>query len=221
MKTPTADLFDALVLATPADEPLAEGATILRQFALPVADELLAQVRSIVDVSPFRNLVTPGGQTMSVAMTNCGEVGWVSDRRGYRYERDDPQTGRPWPAFPAAFLELAARAAARAGFAGFRPDACLVNRYEPGTRLSMHRDYDEGDRTAPIVSVSLGIPATFQFGGLTRDVKPTRHRLVHGDVVVFGGPSRFCYHGVAPVKDEEHPATGRLRINLTFRKALA
>lgn len=216
----SADLFDALVADVPAREPLGEGAVILRQFALAQADALLAEVRAIVVEAPFRHLVTPGGQTMSVAMTNCGDVGWVSDRRGYRYEACDPQSGRRWPAFPPRFLDLAARAGREAGFPGFRPDACLINRYEAGTRLSMHRDFDEGDRTQPIVSVSLGIPAVFQFGGLTRDVRPTRHRLVHGDVVVFGGPSRLAYHGVAPIKDDEHPATGRQRINLTFRKAL-
>jgi alkylated DNA repair protein (DNA oxidative demethylase) len=155
---------------------------------------------------------------MSVAMTNCGTLGWVSDRRGYRYDRRDPDRGAPWPAMPPVFLELASAAAARAGFAGFRPDACLVNRYDAGARLTLHQDKDELDLDAPIVSVSLGIPAVFQWGGEQRSDRPRRVPLVHGDVVVWGGPSRLRFHGVLPMREDHHPLVGACRINLTFRK---
>jgi DNA oxidative demethylase len=153
-------------------------------------------------------------------MTNCGQAGWITDRTGYRYARLDPVTEQDWPAMPAAFRSLAACTAAAAGFDGFEPDACLINRYEPGARLSLHRDEDERDLTAPVVSVSLGLPATFLFGGLSRKTRPLRLRLEGGDVVVWGGPSRLVYHGVAPLAEAEHPLTGRRRLNLTFRKAL-
>jgi alkylated DNA repair protein (DNA oxidative demethylase) len=165
-------------------------------------------------------MMTPGGYTMSVAMTACGAVGWVTDRSGYRYAPTDPQSGRPWPAMPAAFRELAGAAAAEAGYPGFAPDSCLVNRYEPGTRLSLHQDKDERDFSQPIVSVALGLPATFLFGGLKRDDPTAKYALRHGDVVVWGGPARLRYHGVAALKDGEHPAFGRCRVNLTFRRAL-
>lgn len=155
---------------------------------------------------------------MSVAMTNCGERGWITDHTGYRYDAIDPRSDAPWPAMPLVFQDLARRAAEQGGFAGFTPDACLVNRYEPGTRLSLHQDKDELDLSAPIVSVSLGLPAIFLFGGMARSDKPRRFRLVHGDVVVWGGPSRLAYHGVAPLADGEHELLGRQRINLTFRK---
>src|SRR5688572_3422206 len=164
-------------------------------------------------------MLTPGGQRMSVAMTSCGALGWITDRRGYRYVAADPKNGRPWPAMPAAFLRLAGAAAEAAGYRDFEPDACLINRYEPGTRLSLHRDEDERDLTAPVVSVSLGLPATFLFGGLRRTDPARRVALQHADVVVWGGPSRLAYHGVAPLADGRHPLLGRLRINLTFRKA--
>ena len=170
-------------------------------------------------LAPFRHMQTPSGHLMSVAMTSCGTAGWVTDRSGYRYEACDPGSGRPWPAMPAVFLELAVQAAARAGFRGFVPDACLVNRYEPGARMSLHQDKDERDLAAPIVSVSLGLPAVFLFGGSRRADAPCRIRLAHGDVVVLGGPARLRYHGVTPLKDGQHPATGRQRFNLTFRKA--
>jgi alkylated DNA repair protein (DNA oxidative demethylase) len=164
-------------------------------------------------------MVTPGGYRMSVAMTNCGALGWVTDRTGYRYDPIDPETGRPWPQMPLSFRELAEGAAAIAGYEGFVPDACLINRYEPGARLSLHQDKNEGDFHQPIVSVSLGIPAAFLFGGPRRVDKPERVELTHGDVVVWGGPDRLRYHGVAPLKDRCHPLLGRYRINLTFRKA--
>ena len=209
-------------LFVPADRtPLAPGAVVLHGFALDVAQALLARLNAdVLPAAPWRHLVTPGGYRMSVAMTNCGQVGWVSDETGYRYTAADPLNGQPWPAMPQPFEALAARAAAAAGFDGFRPDACLVNRYEPGSRLSLHQDRDERDRGAPIVSVSLGLPATFLFGGLRRAERPQRVRLQHGDVVVWGGPSRLAYHGVTPLAAGEHGLLGACRVNLTFRKAL-
>jgi len=164
-------------------------------------------------------MVTPGGFTMSVALTNCGALGWTTDRRGYRYTRTDPDTGRPWPAMPAAFAELACDAAAAAGFPHFEPDACLINRYLPGARMSLHQDKNERDYDAPIVSVSLGMPAIFLFGGLRRADKAARLELHHGDVAVWGGPDRLRYHGVMPLAEVPHPALGSQRINFTFRKA--
>jgi alkylated DNA repair protein (DNA oxidative demethylase) len=200
-------------------EPLAEGAQVLRGVALDVADALLDGAQSVMAQAPLRQMITPGGLRMSVAMTNCGPVGWVSDRAGYRYAPLDPTTGQPWPAMPRVFATLARRAAAEAGFDGFAPDACLINRYEPGTRLSLHQDRDERDYGAPIVSVSLGVSAIFLFGGSKRSDKTLRTRLEHGDVVVWGGPARLRYHGVLPLEQSSHPRTGPLRFNLTFRKA--
>ena len=215
----TADLFDG-ALSGECVEPLAEGAVVLRGFVRCRLAALLAAVETITAVAPFRHMITPGGFRMSVAMTNCGRAGWVTDRTGYRYEPVDPMTGRPWPAIPALFRELASGAASTAGFARFEPDACLINRYEPGARLSLHRDEDERDYGAPIVSVSLGLPAIFLFGGERRADRPRRIPLESGDVVVWGGPARLTYHGVAPLADGEDPLTGRCRLNLTFRKAL-
>ncbi|RYX90056.1 MAG: DNA oxidative demethylase AlkB [Comamonadaceae bacterium] len=218
----TFDLFaDSADLPEPyrSPQPIAPGAVILRNFAGPDEHGLLEAAEAVLAKSPLRNLVTPGGYTMSVAMSNCGSLGWVSDRRGYRYDAVDPLTGRPWPAMPDVFRSLAKRAAEEAGYADFRPDACLINRYEPGTRLSLHQDRDEGTLSAPIVSVSLGLPATFLFGGNERSDKPARHRLLHGDVVVWGGPSRLAFHGVAPLANGDHALLGRRRINLTFRTA--
>ncbi|MDE2601360.1 MAG: DNA oxidative demethylase AlkB [Bradyrhizobium sp.] len=214
----TIDLFASLPDAWPSREPIAEGAVLLRGFAGPAEAELIAALREITDQAPFRHMSTPGGQ-MSVAMTNCGSAGWVSDRSGYRYDGTDPQSGKPWPAMPSAFQKLAREAAATAGFAGFAPDACLINRYQPGARMSLHQDRDENDFGAPIVSVSLGLPATFLFGGLKRSDKTQRYRLEHGDIVVWGGPARLAFHGVAPLADGDHALMGRQRINLTFRKA--
>jgi alkylated DNA repair protein (DNA oxidative demethylase) len=204
--------------APPTCEPLEEGAVLLRNFATTEAPGLLEQVTHIAQASPFRHLVTPGGYTMSVAMTNCGRVGWVSDRTGYRYDRVDPDTAVPWPAMPAQFVSLALRAAAAAGFADYDPDACLINRYVAGAKLGLHQDRDEKDAWAPIVSVSLGLPAVFLWGGKRRSDPVRRLRLESGDVAVWGGPARFVYHGVAPLKDGQHPLTGDARINLTFRK---
>jgi alkylated DNA repair protein (DNA oxidative demethylase) len=204
----------------PACETLAEGATLLRGFANVSAQRLMDDVAKIEAVAPFRNMVTPGGYRMSVAMTNCGRAGWVSDAKGYRYDAGDPLTGVAWPAMPPAFGQLAADAARQAGYPGFEADACLINRYQPGARLTLHQDRNERDYSAPIVSVSLGLPAVFLFGGASRKDRPRRMRLESGDVVVWGGATRLAYHGIASLKDGEHPLTGRCRINLTFRKAL-
>ena len=193
---------------------------VLRGFARDQAATLVAAIDEITALAPFRNMITPGGYQMSVAMTNCGGAGWVTDRKGYRYTPIDPMTSRPWPPIPVLFQWLAVNAAAAAGYTGFAPDACLMNLYEPGTRLSLHRDENERDLTAPIVSVSLGLPAVFLFGGHQRGDRPQRISLESGDVVVWGGPLRLVYHGVAPLAEGEHPLTGRRRINLTFRKAL-
>jgi DNA oxidative demethylase len=217
----TFSLFDEPAPVYAGPTAIAPGAAILRGFALPTANVLMQGVESVIAAAPLRHLVTPGGQTMSVAMSNCGSLGWVSDRHGYRYSAVDPLSNQPWPAMPAGFLALAASAAAEAGFAGFMPNACLINRYEPGARMGLHQDRDEGgpagDFSAPIVSVSLGLPAVFLFGGLLRKDKTTRWPLLHGDVVVWGGPSRLAFHGVAPLKDGEHVVLGARRVNLTFR----
>ena len=210
-----ADLFDL-----EARQKLAEGAVLLRGRALPVEAALLAAIERISAQAPFRRMTTPGGFQMSVAMTNCGNAGWVTDRTGYRYDPRDPDGGAPWPPMPEVFRTLARDAADEAGFTGFVPDACLINCYEPGTRLSLHQDKDERDHGHPVVSVSLGLPATFQFGGLKRNDRPLKVPLQHGDVVVWGGPARLVYHGVLALKEGEHPALGRRRFNLTFRKAL-
>ena len=214
----TGDLFDNVAEAQPPREEIADGAVLLRGFVRLFEEELIAAMRAVVAQAPFRRMTTPGGYQMSVAMTNCGERGWITDHTGYRYDAIDPRSEAPWPAMPLVFRDLARRAAEQGGFAGFAPDACLVNRYEPGTRLSLHQDKDELDFSAPIVSVSLGLTATFLFGGMARSDKPRRFRLVHGDVVVWGGPSRLAYHGVAPLADGEHTLLGRQRINLTFRR---
>ncbi|MBI1396781.1 MAG: DNA oxidative demethylase AlkB [Betaproteobacteria bacterium] len=214
----TADLFDD-VDPDQRSLVLAPGATLLRGFASDAARRLLDEAEAVAAVAPFRRMEKPGGLAMAVAMTNCGTFGWVSDRAGYRYVREDPCTGRPWPPMHACFLSLATAAASCAGYPDFRPDACLINRYAPGTRLSLHQDRDERDFAAPIVSVSLGLPAVFLFGGERRRDRPARVPLRHGDVVVWGGPSRLRFHGVEPVGSGNHPATGAWRVNLTFRMA--
>ena len=201
------------------DVSLAPGAVLLSGFARSFEEPLVAALHRVVELAPFRHMLTPGGRRMSVAMTNCGAVGWVTDRTGYRYNARDPGRGRLWPPMPDVFVDLATQSAERAGFGGFAPDACLINRYEPGARLSLHRDKDEEDFEAPIVSVSLGLPAVFLFGGTARADTPRRVPLTHGDVVVWGGPSRLRYHGVLPIEAGDHPLMGGCRINLTFRKA--
>jgi DNA oxidative demethylase len=219
MNLHTAPLFESAPVQPPGVENLREGAVLLRGFALPHERALLDALDAVIRAAPWRHMVTPGGLRMSVAMSNCGALGWISDRRGYRYVSDDPETGKPWPAMPHAFATLARDAALRAGFGHFAPDACLVNRYEPGAKLSLHQDRDERDFDQPIVSVSLGLPAVFLFGGLQRSDKQMRVPLVHGDVVVWGGPSRMRHHGVLPLKEGTHPVLGAYRVNLTFRKA--
>jgi alkylated DNA repair protein (DNA oxidative demethylase) len=215
-------LIDLLSSLEPvqAVERLSEAAVVLRGFARANAAEFVAAVDAITASAPFRNMMTPGGFRMSVGMTNCGRAGWVTDRKGYRYERIDPITGNPWPQMPEVFRRLAERAALAGGYPGFEPDAGLMNLYEPGTRLSLHRDENERDLSAPIVSVSLGLPAIFLFGGNHRNDRSRRVPLKSGDVVVWGGSDRLVYHGVAPLAEGCDPLTGSRRINLTFRKAL-
>jgi len=219
-REPLLDVSPAqLELAPDARLELGAGAVVLRGFALPDGVRLRSDVLAVSAAAPFRHMQTPGGFTMSVAMTNCGALGWVSDPSGYRYSALDPSSGLHWPAMPAAFESLAHRAAAAAGFPEFAPDACIVNRYEPGARLTLHQDKDERDYRQPIVSVSLGVPAVFLFGGLKRKDRPLRLALSHGDVVVWGGSSRLRYHGVMPLKPAQHPFAGEARINLTLRRA--
>ncbi|WCM89270.1 DNA oxidative demethylase AlkB [Acidovorax sp. NCPPB 3576] len=215
----TADLFDTDESPGESRLVLGTGAVLLRGFARPVAAALHEQVAAIVRQAPWRHMATPGGRRMSVANTNCGALGWVSDARGYRYVPVDPSSGEPWPTLPAVLSALAGDAAAEAGFAGFVPDACLINRYAPGTRLSLHQDRDERDLHAPIVSVSLGLSATFLWGGMSRGDRALRVPLHHADVVVWGGEDRLRFHGVLPVPQGEHAEWGAARVNLTFRKA--
>ena len=213
------DLFEGQDAIESRQESLGPGAAVLRGFAASDAAALIADLEQVTAQAPFRHMTTPGGFRMSVAMTNCGRFGWVTDRTGYRYDAVDPESGRNWPPMPDLFLRLATYAAAQAGFHGFLPDACLINRYEPGTRLSLHQDRNERDFSAPIVSVSLGIPVVFLFGGSNRVDRAHRVQLAHGDVVVWGGPARLRYHGVLPLKEGHHPLVGGHRINLTFRRA--
>ena len=212
----TADLFGE----ASGNLVLSDGAMVLRGFARPVEAPLFGALDAVVARAPFRHMVTPGGFTMSVAMSNCGSAGWITDRRGYRYDAIDPESGRPWPAMPDVFADLARRAATAAGFDGFEPDACLINRYQPGARLTLHQDKNERDYDAPIVSVSLGLPAVFLWGGLARGDRPRRVPLSHGDVVAWGGPARLTYHGVDTLRGGEHALTEAVRYNLTFRRAL-
>ncbi|GLK62791.1 DNA oxidative demethylase AlkB [Paracoccus kondratievae] len=206
------DLF-----GTRRNEPIAPDAMILRGIAADPA--IHHEVLRIAEISPFRHMQTPGGKQIGVEMTNCGALGWISDRRGYRYEPEDPLTGKPWPPMPPSLQNLAETAAAEAGFPDFHPDACLINRYVPGIKMGLHQDRDEADLTAPIVSVSLGLPAIFQFGGPERRDPVARHTLHHGDVVVWGGVARLNWHGILTLRPGSHPLTGAARINLTFRRA--
>ncbi len=196
---------------------LAPGVHLLRGHALDELEPLLAALRAVIAAAPLRFMRTPGGRRMAVSMTNCGRYGWVSDARGYRYSPCDPLSGSPWPALPAVLEALAVRAAACAGFADFAPDACLLNRYRPGAGMGLHQDRDERDFTQPIVSISLGLPATFLLGGLQRSQRPRPLRLEHGDVLVWGGPARLFHHGVSPLREGCHPRLGAQRLNLTLR----
>jgi len=214
----TPDLFADQPVEASA-EALSEGAIVLRQFASAIGEDLLLEVKRVTAAAPLRHMKTPGGHSMSVAMSCCGSLGWVTDARGYRYQAEDPDSGVPWPEMPAAFTDLARRAANAAGYTGFTPDACLINCYEPGAKMGLHQDKNEQDLSQPIVSVSLGLPQVFQFGGLTRSERPSNIPLSHGDVVVWGGPSRLRYHGVLTLKAGAHPLTGACRYNLTFRCA--
>ena len=215
----TADLFGDDIWAPGQVTPLGEQALVLRGFALPYVDALWPALQAVLAQAPFRHMVTPGGQRMSVPLTNCGALGWNSDRHGYRYTAIDPDSGRPWPGLPEPFARLATEAAQAAGFVGYTPDACLVNRYRPGTRLTLHQDRNERDFAHPIVSVSLGVPATFLWGGDQRGDRALRVSLHHGDVAVWGGVDRLRFHGVAPVQQATHPLTGDERRNYTFRRA--
>ncbi|WP_417695161.1 DNA oxidative demethylase AlkB [Pseudomonas sp.] len=216
----TLDLFADETPTTPGlTEQIGEQAFVLRGFALPWPERLLPALEAVLLAAPFRQMVTPGGFTMSVALSSCGALGWTTDRSGYRYTAHDPQTGQPWPDMPAVFRELAQAAARQAHFEHFEPDACLINRYVPGARMSLHQDKNERCLSAPIVSMSLGLPAVFQFGGFERSDKSLRVPLFHGDIVVWGGVDRLRYHGVLPLKQGQHPKLGAQRINLTFRTA--
>jgi alkylated DNA repair protein (DNA oxidative demethylase) len=212
------DLFQTGDHEARENRTIAPGACLLPGFALPEENTLLKALSAIVKEAPFQQMATPGGRPMSVVTSSCGDVGWVTDHRGYRYSPLNPATGKPWPAMPDSFLDLAQRAAHQAGYQNFQPDGCLINGYRVGARLSLHQDKDERDLDAPIVSVSLGLPASFQFGGMQRSDRVERYRLCHGDVVVWGGPSRLRFHGVEPIRDGYHERLGARRINLTFRK---
>ncbi|MHA6195089.1 DNA oxidative demethylase AlkB [Pseudomonas wadenswilerensis] len=210
------DLFSA----TPGEPQwLGNQVALLPGFALGRVEHLLPALREIVLAAPFRNMTTPGGRTISVRVTNCGSLGWISDLRGYRYSPVDPLSGQPWPELPEVFLELARAAAQSAGFEDFTPDACLINSYLPGNRLTLHQDRNERDFSQPIVSVSLGLPATFLLGGHERAERTARVALQHGDVMVWGGEDRLRFHGILPLKEGRHPLLGARRINFTLRKA--
>ena len=211
--------MDLFLSQQPSIQEIAKDAYLLQGFALSNQAQILADLSQIISVAPFRQMVTPGGFTMSVAMTNCGALGWITDRKGYRYISHDPLANKPWPAMPASFKQLAQQAALEAGFNNFTPDACLINQYKISARMTLHQDKNELDFSQPIISVSLGLPATFQFGGFERSDKVTKLLLEHGDVVVWGGESRLRYHGVLPLKAGRHSALGECRVNLTFRRA--
>ncbi|WP_447652402.1 DNA oxidative demethylase AlkB [Pseudomonas abietaniphila] len=215
----TLDLFADDAPQLTATEQIGPQSFVFRGLALPLIDRLLPALEAVLTRAPFRNMITPGGYTMSVALSSCGQFGWTTDRSGYQYTRLDPHTGQPWPPMPDVFMELAQSAAQAAGFADFLPDACLINRYTPGAKLALHQDKDERGYEWPVVSVSLGIAAMFLFGGHARSDATQKVPLFHGDVVVWGGEDRLRYHGVMPIKQAEHPQLGEQRINFTFRKA--
>ena len=216
----TFDLFaDNEPVQQPRAEQIGEQSWVLRGFALPLIDQLLPALDSILIAAPLRHMVTPGGFSMSVGTSSCGELGWITDRSGYRYSRVDPLSGQPWPQMPLMFADLAHSAAQEAGFAGFKADSCLINRYVPGAKMSLHQDKDEHAYAAPIVSLSLGLPAVFLFGGFARSDKTRRIPLLHGDMVIWGGVDRLRFHGVLPIRQGRHPRLGEQRINLTFRVA--
>lgn len=213
------DLFDQLDDPQPKIERLSSGTVLLRRFALGEAERIWAEVQEILQHAPLMTMHTPSGLPMSVTTSSCGRWGWVTDEQGYRYTGINPASGQPWPAMPLVLRQLAKRAAQAAGFAGFEPDACLINCYGVGARMGLHQDRDERDFRQPIVSLSLGMPAVFLLGGLHRHDPQHKLRLVHGDVLVWGGVDRLRFHGVAPVKLDVHPLLGDQRFNLTFRRA--
>ncbi|MDR9861504.1 DNA oxidative demethylase AlkB [Pseudomonas baetica] len=216
----TFDLFaDSEPEQQPGAEQIGEQSWLLRGFALPLIDPLLPALDAILAAAPLRHMVTPGGFSMSVGTSSCGELGWITDRSGYRYSRVDPLSGSPWPQMPAVFAKLAHSAAMEAGFSDFEADSCLINRYVPGAKMSLHQDKDENAYAAPIVSLSLGLPAMFLFGGFARSDKSQRIPLLHGDMVVWGGVDRLRFHGVLPIRQGRHSRLGEQRINLTFRVA--
>ena len=198
---------------------LAKGAYWLRGFALPQADTICAMLIEHLKNYPPQQMMTPMGYSMSVRTTSFGEFGWVSSKQGYGYAVKNSFTNESWPPIPESFFDLAQRAANQAGYVNFKPDTCLINVYEIGDKMGLHQDKDEADFSKPIVSVSLGLPVIFQFGGLTRTAKTLKVPLSHGDVVVWGADSRLCFHGVLPLKAGTHGTLGQRRINLTFRKA--
>lgn len=208
------DLFE-----TADKQEILKDVVLLRGFVTSFEQELMPALTGVMQNAPFRHMTTPGGLAMSVTTSSCGDLGWVSDKKGYRYAAADPVTGKPWPQMPASFRQLAQQAAGTVGFEAFVPDSCLINRYAPGAKMGLHQDKDEQDFSQPIVSVSLGIPAVFQMGGFARNDKALKLTLYHGDVLVWGGESRLRFHGVLPVKAASHSDLGACRINLTFRKA--
>ncbi|MCF4996376.1 DNA oxidative demethylase AlkB [Pseudomonas syringae] len=220
MQPSTFDLFaENETEQDPRNEQIGEQSWVLRGFALPCMDLLLPALKDVLQHSCSRHMVTPGGFSMSVATSSCGDLGWVTDRSGYRYSTVDPLTGSRWPTMPGVFAKLAQDAARVAGFPDFAADSCLINRYLPGAKMSLHQDKDEKDYGLPIISLSLGLPAMFLFGGFARGDKSQRIPLLHGDMVVWGGVDRLRFHGVLPIKPGHHPRLGEQRINLTFRKA--
>ena len=212
------DLFDDASLF-PSQQQLAEGVCLLSGQANSMMPAIWQAVEDVLRQAPLRQMQTPGGYTMSVAMSNCGELGWISDRHGYRYSRLDPQSGQPWPAMPEILQELARIWAAEAGFDNFVSNACLINCYQAGSKMSLHLDRDERDFAHPILTLSLGLPARFMLGGLQRQDPYRKLLLQHGDVLVFGGPARLCFHGIMPLADGDHALLGKRRISLTFRRA--
>lgn len=207
------------------EEALPEGVVLFRK-RLSLADQraMLGDVADVIARAPLFRPQMPTGPYMINTLTNCGERGWVSDKRGYRYQQTHPETTQPWPPIPRTIQALAIDAVREAGFGDFEPDACLVNVYAADGRLSLHRDYDEAEFKWPIASLSFGNDADFQIGGLKRAGKTQTVRLHSGDVLVFGGPSRLRYHGVrkiipgtSPLEHPVLPPGGR--INLTLRRA--
>jgi len=210
----TTDLFAD---QRPARQDIAPGVVLFPGRA--VARDIWPLLQPVLAVAPFRNFVTPGGRRMGVETTNCGSLGWVSDKAGYRYQATDPDSGRPWPAMPRPLFDLAVASAAAAGFPETRPDSCLINRYAVGVRLTAHQDLNEQSSDWPIVSISMGLPATFVLHGATRGGAGPKIALTDGDVLVFGGPARNAFHSVQPIADGVDPVLGPCRVNLTLRVA--